>query len=143
MNPITIASLDSLFAESPVLVSGPAPAQELLRIEDYAGFGLPTDYRTFVERYGGAIVGAYSVYGFGASHAMGNNESSVITMTEHFRSQKWPGTEGGLVVSMDHAGNPVTLDKQGCVWLHDHDFGSTEKLADSFEEHIIRIGGAS
>ncbi|RYD71833.1 MAG: SMI1/KNR4 family protein [Verrucomicrobiaceae bacterium] len=134
----TLDLLGSLFGEFPILVSGPAPAQELLRIEEYAGFDLPADYRIFVERYGGAIVGPYSIYGFGASHAMGNDESSVITTTEHFRSQKWPGTEGGLVISMDHAGNPITLDMNGCVWLHDHDFGSTEKLADSFEDYLMR-----
>lgn len=134
----TLDLLDSLFAEFPILVSGPGPARELVRIEEYVGFDLPADYKAFVERYGGAIGGPYSIYGFGASGAMGMDESSVITMTEHFRRQRWPGTEGCLVVSMDHSGNPVTLDEHGYVWLHDHDLGSIEKIADSFEGYLIQ-----
>jgi len=136
MNATTLALLDSDFAKHPVLVAGPASNSDVLEIESFAGFVLPADYRTFVERYGAAIVGPYSVFGVGASDAMGDDESSAIQVTEYFRSQQWPGTESNLVISRDHAGNAITLDRQGRVHRYDHDSGSTEELAGSFEGFI-------
>jgi hypothetical protein len=37
---------------------------------------------------------------------------------------------------MDHAGNAITLDQQGRVHRYDHDSGTTEQLAASFEDFI-------
>lgn len=136
MKETTLSLLDSGFAKHPVLVAGPASAAHVSQIEAFAGFSLPSDYKTFVERYGGAIVGPYSVFGFGASDAMGDEETSTIQVTNRFRSQQWPGTETNLVISMDHAGNAITLDRKGHVHRYDHDSGSTEELADSFENFV-------
>jgi len=136
MNETTLALLDADFSKHPVLMAGPASASDVSKIEAYVSFPLPADYRTFVERYGGAIVGPYSVFGFGVSDAMGDDETSAIQVTERFRSQQWPGTESSLVISMDHAGNAITLDPQGHVHRYDHDSGSTEELAGSFENFI-------
>jgi hypothetical protein len=136
MNEITLAQLDADFAKHPVLVAGPASAADIAELEAFASSPLPADYKVFVARYGGAIVGPYSVFGFGASDAMGDDESSAIQVTERFRSQRWPGCESALVISMDHAGNAITLDQQGRVHRHDHDSGTTEQLAASFEDFI-------
>jgi cell wall assembly regulator SMI1 len=137
MTDATTAKLDADFAKHPVLVAGPAEEADIASLEAAIGFSLPSDYRAFVKRYGGAIVGPYSVYGIGASDAMGDDEASAIQVTERFRAQKWPGTETALVVSMDHAGNAVTLDASGAVHRFDHDGGTTEQLASSFESFLV------
>ena len=133
-----LSQLEALFAKHPMLVAAPGTADEIGKIESYAGFALPVDYRDFVTRFGGAVVGPYSVFGVGAAKAMGSGEDSVIRVTERFRSQRWPGCEQSLVVSMDHAGNPVTLDAHGCLRLHDHDDGRAEQVGTSFEDFLLR-----
>lgn len=118
------------------MVAGPVPRQEVDDLERATGFALSADYKTFVERFGGAIVGAFSVLGLRASQAMGKDEASALTATQRFRKQKWPGTQNWLVISSDHAGNPLGLDKQGRVFIYDHDVGAIEKIADTFEEFL-------
>jgi len=139
MNQITLDQLDADFATHPVLVAGPASATEMASLEAFASFPLPADYKDFVSRYGGAIVGPYSVFGYGASDAMGNNESSAIQITKRFRSLKWPGCENTLVISTDHAGNAITLDQQGRVHRYDHDSGTMEQLSVSFEGFVTNL----
>jgi hypothetical protein len=129
--------LDAEFAEFPVLVAGSTAPQAVQQIEEFAGFPLPESYRDFVARYGGAIVGSYSVFGSGASTAMGGNESSVIEVTNRFRADNWPGSDDALVVSMDHAGNAIMLVKDGKIVSFDHDAGETDILAPTFERFII------
>ena len=119
-----------------VLVAGPANATALAEIQDYASFELSRGYFDFVARYGGAIVGPYSVYGVGASEAMGADEASVITVTARFRADAWPGAQAGLVASMDHAGNPMILRPDGSVVLADHDAGWAEEVWPTFDAFL-------
>lgn len=132
----TLAALDADFKKHPVLVAGPVTALEVAKMENAVGFSLPADYKLFVERFGGAIVGPYSVFGLRASDAMGDDEHSALAVTERFRKQHWRGTEGWLVVSIDHAGNPFGLDKEGRVFVSDHDAGFVEMVSDSFEDFL-------
>lgn len=136
MKQATLDLLDSDYAKYPMLVAGPATPSDISQIEEFTGYSLPQDYKVFVEKYGGAIVGPYSVFGFGASEAMGDDESSAIEVTKRFRSQDWPGTKTCLVISIDHAGNAITLDANGHVRRYDHDCGSTELIAESFEDFV-------
>lgn len=136
MTQATLSKLDSDFAKHPVLVAGAAQDSDIANLEASIGFPLPVDYRIFVKRYGSAIVGPYSVYGIGAADAMADDEASAIQVTERFRAQQWPGTQESLVISMDHAGNAMTLDCEGHVHRFDHDSGATNLLAESFEEFI-------
>jgi hypothetical protein len=131
-------ALDDDLAGDPVLMAGAPLVSDINRIEAFAGFRLPVDYRAFVEKYGAAIVGPYSVYGMGTSEAMDNNENSVIIVTERFRANNWPGSENALVISTDHAGNAITLDAQGIVHRFDHDSGSTEVVASSFGNFVVK-----
>jgi SMI1-KNR4 cell-wall len=137
MTDATLSKLDADFTKHPVLAAGPATEADIEQLETFTGFDLPADYRLFLKRYGGAIVGPYSVFGIGASDAMGDDETSAIQVTDRFRSQKWPGAEAALVISMDHAGNAVTMDQRGHVHRFDHDSGTIEQLAASFEEFIV------
>lgn len=129
--------LDAKFAEFPVLIAGPAAPQAIQQIEEFAGFPLPSSYRDFVARYGGAIVGAYPVFGSGASTAMADDESSATEVTNRFRTDNWPGSDNSLVVSMDHAGNAIMLGEDGKIVCFDHDAGETDILAPTFERFII------
>jgi hypothetical protein len=131
-----LGALEAKFAKHPVLMAGPVPAVEIADLERNLGYPLPLDYKLFVERFGGAVVGPYSIFGLRASEAMGEDESSALMITRRFRDQQWPGADSWLVISMDHAGNPFGLDKDGRVWISDHDAGVVEKVAESFEGFV-------
>lgn len=129
----TLTVLEAEFSKHPVLVAGAVASAEVGDLERAIGFVLPLDYKLFVERFGGAIVGPYSVFGLRASEAMGKEESSALLVTQRFREQEWSGVNNWLVVSTDHAGNPFGLDREGRVFISDHDAGLVEKVADTFE----------
>jgi|APCry1669189070_1035195.scaffolds.fasta_scaffold71391_1 hypothetical protein len=134
----TLNALDTMFRESPVMRAGTATPEEVDQLESSIGFRLSDDYREFVEKFAGAIVGPFSVYGVKASDAMGDDESSAIEVTNRFRADGWTGTTDWLVISMDHSGNPVGLDADGKVWISDHDAGAIQELAPSFEDYLRR-----
>ena len=69
---------------------------------------------------------------------MGNGEDSVVKVTKRYREQGVPGMNEWLVISRDHAGNPVGLSRDGGIYLWDHDFCETVKLADTSEEYLTR-----
>lgn len=125
--------LDSDLKGDPVLVAGPVEAVHIDAISAFSGFPLPASYREFLRRYGAAIVGPFPVYGSGAPEAMAARDSSVIDVTRRFRGDGWPGAADALVISMDHAGNAITMDAFGLVSRFDHDTGVSEIISNSFE----------
>jgi len=100
------------------------------------GMPFPPDYRDFLLRYGGAMVGAYPIFGFREAEVMGKTSWSVVDMTKRFRSFAIEGTSGWIVFSEDHAGNPIGMDADGKVWIFDHDFGGIAELTADFEEYL-------
>lgn len=136
MKPDTLNTLEAKFQAHPVIRGGRVDRAEVNALENAVGFALPADYREFVEKYGGAIVGPFSVYGLRAARAMAKNESSAWEVTKHFRSEGWPGVENWLVISSNQSGNPVGLDAAGKVWISDHDTGTIDSLASSFEDYL-------
>jgi len=136
MRPQTWQAMDEMFREDPVLRAGEVPYEEIDAAAAQAGFQLGSDYREFVHRYGGGIVGPYRVYGLRRAPAMGRKEGSVFDITRDFIRQRWPGVNDWLVISTDHAGNPVGLDKDGKMWISDHDAGVVEVIANSFEDYL-------
>ncbi len=122
----------------PDLVAGAAGADEVRRACHSLGVEPAQDYLEFVVRYGAGIVGPYRIYGLGRAEAMGVDEASMVAVTEHYRGPRWPGVEAWLVVSMDHAGNPIGLAEDGTVWLSDHDAGEVVQIASSFEDYLRR-----
>ena len=102
------------------------------------GIPFAADYREFIRRYGGAIVGPYPVFGVRAAEPMGKDDASVTQVTRQFRHKRWPGTEDWAVFSLDHAGNPIGFDKDGKVWISDHDAGVLEVIAPNFEKYLRR-----
>lgn len=136
MNSKLLKSLESLFNDYPMLVAGPAPCSVVNDLEKHIGFELPLQYKDFVARFGGAIVGPYPVYGFGQAPAMSDADYSAIAVTDRFRKHGWEGVENWLVFSMDLSGSPIGLDASGSVWLSDHESDEIKKIADSFEGFI-------
>jgi cell wall assembly regulator SMI1 len=137
MTPDTIDRLDARFAEFPMLRAADPPSEaEIMQAEQQIGVLFPDDYRQFLLRYGGAMVGAYPVFGLRPVDVMGVSHWSVLDVTRHYRSDGVPGTDQWTVISEDHAGNPIGMDQDGVIWIHDHDFGGISPIARSFEDYI-------
>ena len=129
--------LDAHFDRFPFLAGNPAEDEKITEIEEFLGFGLPASYKRFVSLYGGAIVGRYPIFGYGAAEEMGPKEASAIEITKRFRSDGWPESQNSLVVSIDHAGNPFCLKQDGKITLYDHDFGLLENTASCFTDFVL------
>jgi hypothetical protein len=117
------------------------PGVDIAELDEAAvrlGVPLPADYREFVLRYGGGHAGSLPVAGIRRWKAAGNVEWSIIELTEHFRAQRWPGTESWAVFSIDGCGNPIGLDSDGRVWLSDHDCRECVCLEASSEDWLRR-----
>ena len=98
------------------------------------------EYIKFVRQYGCAIVGGFYIFGLKTLSIMGDTLNTVLSNTLFYRDQNWPGLENCYVISDDGRGNPIYMDREGKVWLSDHDSGfETILLADSFNEFLIKI----
>ncbi len=83
------------------------------------------------------MVGAYPIYGLRPVAVMGDDSWSVVAMTKQFREENVPEAKGWVIISSDHAGNPVGMDRDGAIWIHDHDFGGVTRVASTFEEYLL------
>lgn len=128
--------LNDKFSKFPMMRAGPVAESEINNALASFGFQVDRDYFEFVVRYGGALVGSYPIYGIKQADAMGDDESSVVEITRRFRAEQWLGTERWIVISVDHAGNPIGMDEDGRIWCSDHDAGEVVPIAPSFEEYI-------
>jgi len=141
MTPDTVEKLDLMFLESPVMRAEDVPSvQEVETAEQQIGVPFPDDYREFLLRYGGAMVGPYPIFGLRPCHVMGDDQWSVINVTDEYRCKfRRAGIDcisNWIVFSEDHGGNPVGMDATSTVWIHDHDFGGLSELAAGFEDYI-------
>lgn len=137
MQQSTLNLLNDFFAKLPFMKGGQVGATEIDDAERILGVNFSADYREFLERFGGAIVGPYPVYGLRRCEPMSAHLWSVVKVTEHFRSQPWPGAGGWYVISMDHAGNPIGVDDSGKLFCFDHDAGETIEIAPDFETYLL------
>jgi hypothetical protein len=132
----TWRALDDIFSRTPILKAEEVESDEIAAAEREVGVALAADYKEFVRRYGGAIVGPFRVFGLRRALPMGRDEGSFVEVTNSFRRQRWPGVEKWAVISTDHAGNPVGLDADGRVWVSDHDARAVQAIAVSFEAYL-------
>lgn len=139
MTPQTLQRLDRLFDSYPVLLGGAVPVGEIDVAEQRIGMAFAPDYREFIERYGGAVVGSLPVLGLRQAEVMGDDTFSVVDVTDRFRSDGWSPTEHWAVISMDLAGNPIGLSSDGAVWVSDHDAGEVIMIARTFEDFIVSL----
>lgn len=139
MNPKTIKRLDDLFTTMPVLLGGAVSAGEIDAAEQRVGVRFAPDYRAFLERYGGAMVGSLPILGLRQAEVMGDDTYSVIGVTARFRADGWVPTDEWAVISMDLAGNPIGLTAKGEVWISDHDAGEIRMVAPTFEQFVAHL----
>jgi hypothetical protein len=132
----TWEALDQMFREYPILRAESVGFDEIVTAERKLGVPIPDDYKEFIHRYGGAIVGPFRIFGLPKAEPMGNGEGSFLKITEAFRQQGWPGVEKWAVISMDHSGNPIGLDADGKIWISDHDAGAVQVIANTFESYL-------
>jgi len=132
----TWEALGKIFSLTPILKAEEVDFEEIATAEHEVGILLSQDYKEFVHRYGGAIVGPFRVFGLRKAVPMAKNEASFVQVTTAFRRQHWPSVENWAVISMDHAGNPVGLDASGKVWISDHDARAVQIIAPNFEEYL-------
>ena len=128
--------LDDIFSRTPILKAEEVESDEIAAAEREVGVVLADDYKEFVLRYGGAIVGPFRVFGLRKAVPMGRNEGSFVEVTNSFRRQRWPGVEKWAIISADHAGNPVGLDAEGKIWISDHDARAVQIIAANFEAYL-------
>lgn len=135
----TWQALEDFFSEYPVLKAEPVKSAEVTAAERKIGIPLPEDYKEFIRRYGGAIVGPFSIFGLRHAEPMGDDESSFLEVTRRFREDHWPGTDKWVIISTDFDGNPVGLDAEGKVWISDHDVSAIQPLAPNFEAYLRKL----
>jgi len=134
----TIKRLDALYEEFPFLRAEEVPSEaEIADAERELGVPFPADYREFLLRYGGAFAGPDPVYGLRPVEDMGRMWS-VVDATRRYREDGVPGADEWIIVSVDKGGNPVGIDRNGAVWIWDHDFGGLAPLAKDFEKWLRR-----
>ena len=136
MNDETLGALDRMFSASPVMRADDSPSgDEVDAASERLGVQFPSDYREFVLKFGGAMVGPYPVFGLRPVDAMEDSRWSVVEISESIRT-KLQAASNWVVFSEDHSGNPIGFDGSGSVFVYDHDFGGETKLADSFEDYV-------
>lgn len=133
--------LERHFSKHPILVAEPVDLTEITAAERRLRSRFDPDYVEFVRRFGGAMVGSLPILGLRCAEVMGTN--TVVDATEHFRTERWPGTDAWYVVSVDLAGNPIGIDGEGRVWLSDHDAGEIVERANSFADFVSSLLPAS
>jgi hypothetical protein len=125
-----------LFLKKPLLRAEAVDLSENAAAAAEIGIPLSRDYAEFVARYGGASVGPFRIFELRRAIPMGKNEASFVDVTNGFRRQGWPGVEKWAIISMDHPGNPVGLDKEGRIWISDPDARVAQTIANDFEEYL-------
>jgi hypothetical protein len=139
MNALTLKRVDELFARFPTLLGGPASRDEIDAAERRIGVPLSADYREFLGRYGGAVVGSLPILGLRKAEVMSDVGYSVTDVTMFFRADGWVPSDKWAIVSIDLAGNPIGLTSAGEVWISDHDAGETILVAPTFEQFVLGL----
>jgi hypothetical protein len=107
-------------------------AAEVVGAEHALGCSLSEFYRRFLLEIGSGLVGHLPIHGLRPT-AMYPNEGTVIDVTQRFRSEGWPETDKGPVISTDQGGNPIIERQDGTIVTFDHDFGGFHVVSSSFD----------
>lgn len=143
MKESTWKQLEKQFEKYPFMKAESVSEEEINSIEASLGVRFDSDYKKFVLKYGGAIVGAFPIYGLRHADPMDNELWSVSTVTRHYRNEDWPDTQNWYVISSDHSDNPVGITPDGKVISFDHDYGEIIEVANSFEAYLNKCLGIS
>lgn len=137
MNADTIHRLSVKLSESPIIRADSLPSEaEVDDASNEIGVPFSADFRGFLLEYGAAMVGPHPIFGLRPVEVMGDDSWSVVAMTKRFRDEGIPAASQWIIISSDHAGNPVGMDRDGLIWIYDHDCGGVSPLSKSFEEYL-------
>lgn len=141
MNNIFKTKLDIHMNEMEELYGGPCNLDEIKMAEKILNTRFNPDYKEFLCKYGGGIVGSHYIYGLKKISLMGDKLWSVIQNTQFYKeTQKWPGIGEWYIISDDGRGNPIGCKPDGSIWLSDHDSEFEQiKLAESFEGFLHKL----
>ena len=130
----TLSKLEFFFKNFSVAMGKASSLAQIESSEESLKLKFVEDYKIFVQRFGGCVIGTKPVYGFENSEML--DEATVVDLTEEYRK-----TEGGnytwLIIGFDLAGNYIGIDEGGKIMMYDHDFGKMVILAESFEEYVL------
>ncbi len=132
-------ALDKMLNKHPVLKADDWSKERIRVAEEIISVEFHSDYREFLEMFGGAVVGPMPIYGVGKAAAMDDEAWSVVEVTNRFRSDDWPLPEHSYVISEDHAGNPFFVKCNGAVYVYDHDVGEESKEAETFSDFLLKL----
>lgn len=136
MKQSTFDRLDQFFGDAPFMCGGGVGADQIESAQRTLDVVFSPEYRQFLIKYGGALVGPYPIYGLARAEPMDEHLWSVTEVTRHFRDQNWPGVERVYVISMDHAGNPIYISADGKVMTFDHDAGRLAEVAPDLDAYL-------
>lgn len=132
-------ALDLLFTKYPETLPGPVSDKEIHIAEGQLGIVLPADYREFVQKYGGAVVGGLSIVGLKDAEWLDQSPPSFVELTLKMREWTTSHTTSMVIFAVDSSGNPVGfLPPDQRIFVLDHDFGGKIELARDFE-HFIEL----
>jgi hypothetical protein len=139
MNDTTWSALEKSFDRWPQSKASPVEPSDFDQAMQSYG-QIDADYREFVLRYGGGIVGSNPIYGIRMAEFMGTvgGARTAPDVTNWFRNQRWPGTDNWLIFSIDGAGNPIGFAADGTVWISDHDSRQISQLASGIEDYLLK-----
>ena len=136
MKEATWDKLEKQFEEFPSMKAGIVQESEIELIEKKMGVQFTSDYKEFISKYGGAIIGPFPIYGLRHAELMDDELWSVSTVTKHFIDEGWVEMSGTYIISTDHSDNPIGVNKNGEVISYDHDSMEMLSVADSFEGYL-------
>jgi len=134
----TIERLKRELSVSPIMAAKSCPTPvEIKEASRTLGVAFSSDFIDFLTHIGGAMAGAYPLFGLRPVEVMEDHRWSVVQVTKEYRNQLEEVADW-VIFSEDHAGNPIGFDSSGVVWIHDHDFGGVSKIAEDVESYIRR-----
>ena len=141
MSPDIWQSIDAFLLRWPDAKGGPVSEPEFESQIGKSHAGIDRDYREFVLRYGGAIVGPNPIFGLRLARRMSSvqGQTTAPEITRFFREKKWPGVDTWFVFSLEQDFNPIGFAPDNSVWVSDQlEFNQITKIAESFEDYVRR-----
>jgi hypothetical protein len=133
----TIQTLRADYARFEGMAATGATASEIELASQTLGIPFPSDYIEFLSIFGGGYARSYAIAGL-REWQMAANDWHVVTKTQQFSTPPFPGTEGWIIFSDDGCGNPIGFDREGRVWISDHDSRECICLEQSFDAWLRR-----
>ncbi|WP_280191011.1 SMI1/KNR4 family protein [Delftia sp. PS-11] len=103
---------------------------------------LSSQYQEFLRFSGGAVIGAYPVYGVSSVDLMDAHFNTANKVTKKYEEDGMIEKGRFLVISENHAGDPIYLNLDGSVVESSHD-GFQYKSWENFNEFIKCCAGKS